>query len=61
MRIREIVVANKMPILERKPLAQTLYKIIEVKQKIPEQFYTTVTKILAYVYELSGKLKKKSA
>ena len=61
LRIREIAVANGVPILERKPLARALYKMCEVGQEIPEEFYSTVAEILAYVYELSGKLKGKKA
>ncbi len=57
-RIREIAIANGIPILERKPLARALYKMCDVGQEIPEQFYATVAEILAYVYELSGKVKK---
>jgi flagellar biosynthetic protein FlhB len=61
MRIREIAVASGVPILERKPLARALYKMCNVGQEIPEEFYSTVAEILAYVYELSGKLKEKKA
>jgi len=60
-RIREIAIAHGIPILERKPLARALYKVVEVGQEIPEEFYAAVAEILAYVYELSGKLRKKSA
>ena len=55
-RIREIAIAHGVPILERKPLARALYKLVEVGQEIPEQFYSAVAEILAYVYELSGKV-----
>ena len=58
-RIREIAIASGVPILERKPLARALFKLVEVGQEIPEQFYTAVAEILAYVYELSGKAKPK--
>jgi len=61
MRIREIAVANGVPILERKPLARALYKMCNVGQEIPEEFYSTVAEILAYVYELSGKMKKRAS
>jgi flagellar biosynthetic protein FlhB len=54
-RIREIAIAAGVPILERKPLARALYKLCDVGQEIPEQFYQAVAEILAYVYELSGK------
>lgn len=57
-RIREIAIEAGVPILERKPLARALYKLVEVGQEIPEQFYAAVAEILAYVYELSGKGKR---
>jgi flagellar biosynthetic protein FlhB len=58
-RIRQIAIENGVPILERKPLARALFRLVEVGQEIPEQFYSAVAEILAYVYELSGKLKQK--
>jgi flagellar biosynthetic protein FlhB len=54
-------VANGIPILERKPLARALYKLCNVGQEIPEQFYSAVAEIIAYVYELTGKIKPKQA
>ena len=57
-KIREIAVAHGIPIVERKPLAQALYKTVEVGQEIPEKFYQAVAEILAYVYELSGKARR---
>lgn len=60
-RIREIAIASGIPILERKPLARALFKMVEVGQEIPEQFYSAIAEILAYVYELSGKAKAKRA
>jgi flagellar biosynthetic protein FlhB len=59
MRIREIAIASGIPILERKPLARALYKLVEIGGEIPEQFYSAVAEILAYVYELSGKSKQR--
>ena len=59
LRIREIAVANGVPILERKPLARALYKMAEVGQEIPEQYYSAVAEILAYVYELNGSMRMK--
>ena len=53
--IRQLAIAAGVPILERKPLARALYKLVEVGQEIPEQFYSAVAEILAYVFELSGK------
>jgi flagellar biosynthetic protein FlhB len=58
LRIREIAVAHGIPILERPPLARALHKICKVGDEIPEQYYSAVAEILAYVYELSGKARK---
>ena len=60
-RIREIAIASGVPILERKPLARALFKLVEVGQEIPEQFYSAVAEILAYVYEVSGKARPRAA
>jgi len=58
LRIRELAVAHGIPILERPPLARALHKICKVGDEIPEQYYSAVAEILAYVYELSGKARK---
>lgn len=60
-KIREIAVANGVPIVERPPLAQALFKMVEVGQEIPEQFYKAVAEILAYVYELTGRAPRRTA
>jgi flagellar biosynthetic protein FlhB len=54
-RIREIAIASGVPIVERPPLARALFKMVQVGQEIPEQFYKAVAEVLAYVYELSGR------
>ncbi|MBN1345951.1 MAG: flagellar biosynthesis protein FlhB [Phycisphaerae bacterium] len=54
-RIREIAIEYGIPIVERKPLAQALYKAVEVGQEVPPQFYKAVAEILAYVYEVTGR------
>src|SRR4051812_22254197 len=54
-RIRQIAVQNGVPIVERKPLAQALYKTVDVGQEVPAEFYSAIAEILAYVYELAGK------
>ncbi|MDK2931414.1 MAG: flagellar biosynthesis protein FlhB [Bacillota bacterium] len=51
-RIRDIAVANNVPIVENKPLAQALYKAVEVGREIPAHLYKAVAEILAYVYYL---------
>jgi len=59
LKIREIAAESGVPILERPPLARTLYRTVEVGQEIPEQLYAAVAEILAYVYELTGKSRRR--
>lgn len=54
-RIRQVAIANGVPIIERKPLAQALYKTVDVGQEVPPHLYQAIAEILAYVYELAGK------
>ncbi len=51
-KIKEIAMANNIPILEAPPLARALYKHTELGQSIPEALYTAVAEVLAYVYQL---------
>lgn len=55
LRIRQIAIANGIPLVERKPLAQALYRSVEVGDEVPPEHYAAVAEILAYVYRLSGK------
>lgn len=50
-RIKEIARQNNVPIRENKPLARALYKVVEVGDTIPEEFYQAVAAILAQVYK----------
>jgi len=53
--IRRLALQHGIPIIERKPLAQAIYKLVEVNQPIPRQFYQAIGEVLRYVYELKGK------
>lgn len=55
-RIRELAVEAGVPIVERPPLARAIYRMIDVGEEIPEQFYSAVAEILAYVYELNRRV-----
>ncbi len=50
-RIREIAKKHQVPIVENKPVARALYKQ-EVGDEIPEEMFTAVAELLAYVYSL---------
>lgn len=53
-KIREIARFNRVPIVENKPLARTLYKELEIGEKIPRELFKAVAEVLAYVYKLKG-------
>ncbi len=55
LRIREIALEFEIPVVERPPLARTLYQLVEVGHEIPPSLYKAVAEVLAYVYELSGR------
>ncbi len=54
-KIKEIAVENGITIVENKPLARVLYKVVGVEQVIPENLYRAVAEVLAYVYSLKAK------
>jgi flagellar biosynthesis protein FlhB len=56
-RIRQRAVEHQVPIIENPPLAQALYRSVEVGQEIPAHLYRAVAEILAYVFRLmNGRL-----
>ncbi len=54
-RIRRLALENGVPIVEKKPLAQALYKEVDLNHPIPDKLYAAVAEVLAYVYQLKGK------
>lgn len=57
LRIRQRAIEHQIPIVENPPLAQALYKSVEVGQEIPVHLYRAVAEILAYIFKLmNGKL-----
>lgn len=51
-KIKEVARAHRVPILENKPLAQALFRGVDLGQMIPSAFYQAVADILAYVYRM---------
>ena len=51
-RIRQKAIEHQVPIIENPPLAQALYKSVEVGQEIPPHLYRAVAEILAYIFKL---------
>jgi flagellar biosynthetic protein FlhB len=54
-KIKEIGQAHRIPTVENKPLAQILYKTVDVGETIPSALYQAVAEILAYVYRMKNK------
>jgi flagellar biosynthetic protein FlhB len=53
-RIKEISAQNQISMVEDKPLAQALFKMVEIGDYIPAELYRAVAEVLAYVYRLKG-------
>lgn len=54
LRIREIAMENRVPIVQRPEVARALYKSAEVGQTIPYELFQAVAEILAIVYRMPG-------
>jgi flagellar biosynthetic protein FlhB len=54
-KIKDIAKENKVTIVENKPLAQAIYKSVEIGEKIPSELYKAVAEVLAFVYSLKEK------
>ncbi len=51
-KIKEIARKSRVPIMENKPLARSLYRQVDVGQSIPDSLFQAVAEVLAYVYRL---------
>ena len=52
LRIRQKALDNQVPLIENPPLAQGLYKSVDVGQEIPPDFYKAVAEVLAYIFRI---------
>lgn len=50
--IKKIAKEQDVPIIENKPLAQTLFKTLEIGDSIPEALFEAVAEVLAKVYKM---------
>ena len=55
-KIKDIAKEHGVPVVENKPLAQTLYKLVEIGGVIPHTLFRAVAEVLAYVYKLKNKV-----
>jgi flagellar biosynthesis protein FlhB len=54
LRIRQRALENGVPLVENPPLAQALYKSVDVGREIPPHLYRAVAEVLAYIYRLTN-------
>lgn len=56
-KIKSIAREHKIPIVENKPLARTIFKTMKLGQVIPRELFVAVAEVLSYVYKLKRKVK----
>lgn len=61
LKIKEIAQDRGVPIMENRPLAQALYKGVEVGDAIPSALYHAVAEILVMVYRAQDEVKRRDA
>ncbi len=54
--IKKIAEENNIAIVENKPLARTLYDLVEIGQYVPPELYQAVAEVLAYVYRINNEV-----
>ncbi len=55
-KIKGIAKEHDVPVVENKPLARALYKLVDVGGVIPNTLFRAVAEVLAYVYKLKNKV-----
>jgi flagellar biosynthetic protein FlhB len=56
--IKEVARWHQIPVLENPPLAQALYRTVEVGQPIPGELYAAVAEILAFVFRAQAQARQ---
>lgn len=54
-RIKDLARESRVPLVENKPLAQTLYRAVDIGDPIPGELYEAVAQVLAFVYRTHGR------
>src|ERR1035441_2350125 len=60
-KIKEIAYDRDIPVMENRPLAQALYKGVEVGDAIPSALYHAVADILVLVYKAQAEVRQREA
>jgi flagellar biosynthetic protein FlhB len=59
--IKQLARDNGIMLVENKPLAQALYKSVEVGDSIPSKLYQAVAEILAFVFRAEAEVRRRDA
>jgi flagellar biosynthetic protein FlhB len=54
-KIREVAAEHRVPVVENRPLAQALWKEVDIGDPVPEKFYEVISIVLAEVYRAAGR------
>lgn len=57
-RIRDIAAENDVPIVQKPELAQTIYRTLDIGQRIPENLFHAVAEVLSFVYRIDRRAEK---
>ena len=60
-KIKEIAWKHDIPVMENRPLAQALYKSVEVGDPIPAALYHAVAEILVLIYRAQAEVRNREA
>jgi flagellar biosynthetic protein FlhB len=50
--IKELARQSGIPLVENKPLAQALFRAVDIDQEVPRELYQAVAEVLAFIYRL---------
>jgi len=53
--IKRIAKENEVTVVENRPLARELYRRVDIGDEIPEDLFTAVAEVIAFVYKLKRK------
>ena len=61
VKIKEIARDHDIPVMENRPLAQALYKAVDVGDEIPSALYHAVAEILVLIFKAQEEVKRRTA
>jgi len=61
LQIKRLAAEHDVPVVEDRPLARSLHASVEVGQLIPEDLYQAVAQVLAHVYRVAGRARRRVA